>query len=52
MAAQQRYAKLKAPRRQYLDDTGLGNDPGVLTVLALCEQVLLKLSPEAAQKHS
>jgi hypothetical protein len=37
--------------QRYLDDTGLGNDPGVLTVLAFCEQGLLTLKPDAAQQQ-
>lgn len=47
--AQRYYAKLGAPMQKYLNETGLGDDPGVLTVLALGQSGLFHLSPEKAQ---
>jgi hypothetical protein len=47
--AQRFFKRLGAPMQKYIDETGLGNDPGVLTVLALGQSRLFNLSPEQAQ---
>jgi hypothetical protein len=49
--AQRFWAKLPGPMQNYLNETGLGNDPGVLTTLALAEAGIFRHSPEQAQKE-